>query len=129
MVSTDGGTDYTPLVQLQRIEPGGSKQTVIDQTNLTTPGNTTQPYPVQVDSGEWDCEGLLNPSDTVTLSLAALHASCTIADFKVVMPDEDESIYTFQAMVSEFKPLSIKANKLIGYSFKLRVVGGVTFPS
>ena len=52
---------WTAVPQIQQFEPDGSKQVMEDQTNLSSPGNFTQPFPVQVDSGEINLSGIYAP--------------------------------------------------------------------
>lgn len=119
--SLDLGATYGPVVQLRQFDSGGSKQTLVDQTNLRSPDSFTYPYAVQVDSGEINFAGALNPKDTTYLALALLHGSKTLAYWKVIFPDG--STYAFLAFVSEFKPFGASWNKLLDWSGKLRVVG------
>jgi hypothetical protein len=116
---------WTPVPQIQQFEPTGSKQTIIDQTNLSSPGNFTQPYAVQVDSGEIDFSGIYSGA-IAQLLLGAYHASLTLLNWQAQLVDG--SFYTFQAFVSEFKPFAAKFNKLYTWSGKLRIVGGMQSP-
>lgn len=124
--SLDGIT-YMPVAQLQQFEPTGSRQAMVDQTNLSTPGTFTQPYPVQVDAGEIDFSGVLNPADLSYLVLGQLHGSKTLAYWRAALID-GVTFFSFQAYVSEFKPFSVKWNKIYGWSGKLRIVGGMESP-
>jgi hypothetical protein len=122
--SPDGFT-WTPVPQIQQFEPSGSKQTMEDQTNLSSPGNFTQPYAVQVDCGDIDFSGVYSGA-LAQLQLGAYHAAMTLLYWQAELVDG--SFYTFQAFVSEFKPFSAKWNKLYTWSGKLRIVGAMQSP-
>jgi hypothetical protein len=121
LYSLDGNT-YVPLAQLRQFESGGSKQTLVDQTNLRSPDLYTYPKPVLVDSGEIDFGGALNPEDSSYLALGEFHGGMLLIYWLVVFPDGSST--SFQAYVSEFKPFAVNWNKLIDWSGKLRIVGG-----
>src|ERR1700722_8935503 len=117
---------WTAVPQIQQFEPDGSKQVMEDQTNLSSPGNYTQPFAVQVDSGEITLSGIYSGA-LAQLQLGAFHASMTLLYWQAQLVDG--SFYTFQAFVSQFKPFSAKFNKLYTWSGKLRLVGGIQTPS
>jgi hypothetical protein len=118
--------NFTPVAQLQQFEPTGSKQTLVDQTNLSTPGNFTVYQAVQADGGEIDFAGLLNPGDYTYLTLGQLHGNLVAAFWQARLVDG--SVFSFQAFVSEFKPFTVKWNKLYTFSGKLRLTGGFQSP-
>lgn len=122
--SLDGQT-WVALPQLQQFEPSGSKQTMVDQTNLQTQGNFTQPQAVQVDAGEVSFSGVYG-GQIQQLLLGQYHGSMTLLYWQAQLVDG--TFYTFQAFVSEFKPYSVKWNKTYGFSGKLRIVGGMESP-
>jgi hypothetical protein len=122
--SVDGQT-WVLVPQIQQFEPAGSKQTMVDQTNLSTPGNFTQPQAVQVDSGEIEFSGIYAPLSGQLL-LGQYHGALTLLFWQAQLTDG--SYYTFQAYVSEFKPFGVKVNKLNTWSGKLRLVGGMESP-
>lgn len=127
LASSPNGSAYTTIAQLKKFAPVGSKQTMVDQTNITTPLPFTQPYAARVDSGEFELSGVLNPSEATALNLGTLHAGLTLAYFQVTLTDG--SVYTFQAFVSEYVPFDVTYNKMIGFSAKLRVQGAITGPA
>ena len=112
---------WTAVPQIQQFEPDGSKQVMEDQTNLSSPGNFTQPFPVQVDSGEINLSGIYAPL-TGQLQLGTYHAAMTLLYWQAQLIDG--STFTFQAFVSQFKAFSVKINKVYTWTAKLRVVGG-----
>jgi len=125
-MSTDG-VNFTQVVQLQRIEPGGSRQTMVDQTNLRTVGNFTTPLAVQVDGGEVDMTGVFS-SDISQLLLGQYHGSLTPLFFRLKLAPiagSPPTYYSFQAFVSEFKSWAVVYNKFIPFSAKLRLIGGM----
>lgn len=122
--SPDGVT-WTAVPQLQQFEPDGSKQAMVDQTNLNSPGNFTQPYAVQVDAGEITFSGIYSGA-TAQVLLGSYHASMTLLYWQALLLDG--SLYSFLAFVSEFKPFSVKWNKYNTWSGKLRIVGGMQTP-
>jgi hypothetical protein len=122
MCSLDG-INFTAVAQLQSFEPSGSKQTVVDQTNLLSPGNFTVALAVKVDSGEIDFAGILNAYDPTFVTLAQLHAALTLAYWRVTLIDGSQ--FTFQAFISEFKPFGVKITKLNTFSGKLRLAGAM----
>jgi hypothetical protein len=115
------GSVWTPVPQIQQFEPDGSKQLLEDQTNLSSPGNFTQPFPTQVDSGEITLSGVYSGGAT-QLQLGIYHQAMTLLSWQAQLLDG--SVWAFQAYVSQFKPFSAKINKLVMWSAKLRVVGG-----
>jgi hypothetical protein len=115
---------FTPLGQLQQFEHGGSKQTLVDQTNVLTPVTVTQPLPVRVDAGEIDIVGLLNPQDPTYLAVEQFHTTQALPYWKARLVDG--SSFTFQAYVSEFKAFTAKVNKLYTWTGKLRISGVLT---
>jgi hypothetical protein len=122
--STDDAT-WTALDQIQQFEPSGVKTTMVDQTNLSSPGNFTQPYAAQVDSGEIDCSGIYSGS-LAQLLLGSYQASMTLLYWQAELIDG--SIYAFQAFISEWKPFAAKWNKAYTWSAKLRLVGALQTP-
>ena len=117
---------YFNVVQLQRIAPAGSKQRMVDQTNLRTPDNFTRPFPVQVDSGDIEVTGVYS-GDTSQFALARYHGSMQLVYFRLVL--SDSSTYLFAAYVSEFKLWEITYSKFIPFTGKLRIVGGIQIAS
>lgn len=123
--SLDNST-FTKVAQLRKFAPTGSKQTMVDQTNILTPVPFTAPLPVRVDSGELDLEGILDPANGSQLALGQLHANLTIAWWKVIL--SDGTPWTFQAAVSEFLPFQVDVGKAITFTARLRISGGLNGP-
>jgi hypothetical protein len=123
LYSLDGST-YVGLTQLRQFESSGSKQTLVDQTNLRQSDSFTYPLPVLIDSGEIDFAGALNPQDPTYLALEQFHGGLTLVFWKVIFVDG--SSVTFKAFVSEFKPFGVAWNKILNWSGKLRLAGGFT---
>ena len=115
---------YIPVPQIQQFAPGGSREVMVDQTNLSSPGPFTRPYAVQVDCGDIDFSGVLNPQDTAYLALLAAHLTNTLLFWKALLTD-GVTQYTFQAYVSEFKAFDAQVKKAYRWSGKLRLVGGL----
>ena len=118
---------FVPVAQLKSFVPQGSRQTVVDQTNVLTPDNFSRPLAVRVDSGDIDLAGVLDPANTQILQLGTAHAALALYFFKVVLPDGSE--YDFQGLVIEYVPFSVTYNKFIGFSAKVRVSGALTGPA
>jgi hypothetical protein len=116
------GVSYAGLTQLRQFEATGSKQTLVDQTNLRQADSFTYPLPVLIDSGEIDFAGALNPQDPTYLALEQFHGGLTLVFWKVIFVDG--SSVTFKAFVSEFKPFGVAWNKILNWSGKLRLAGG-----
>lgn len=112
--------NYTRVGQLQRISPSGSKQKIIDQTNLRTPDNFTRSKAVQVDGGEVDFAGVYS-GDPTQLTLGQYHGSLTLLFFRLTLTDG--TIYNFSGYVSQFNPGQAIYNKFIPFTGKLRIVG------
>lgn len=123
--STDGVT-FVMTAQLKKFAPAGSKQTIVDQTNLRSTGPFTQPLPAQVDTGEIEFSGVYS-GDSTQATLAQLHGQMQLGYFKVTLTDG--TVWNFSAYVAEFTPWEVTYNKAIPFSGKLRVVGGMTPPS
>ena len=122
MYSPDSVT-YTPLGQMQSFEHSGSKQTMVDQTNILSPSNATQALAVRVDHGEIDIAALLDPQNPTYLALQQFHIGNTLVYWKVRLIDG--SSFTFTAFVSEFKAFGVKLYKLNVWSAKLRLSGPI----
>lgn len=128
-MSSDG-VNFTALKQLTQFDPAGSKQTFVDQTNILTAVNQSQPLAVRVDQGEISCQGKLDPQDTATLLLGAAHAALSLLWFRVFLTDTPNTRYSFQAYVSEWKPFGARVGGVLEYTFKLRLSGsGLQAPS
>jgi hypothetical protein len=125
-MSSDGA-HFASVAQLKSFIPLGSRQTVVDQTNVLTPDNFSRPLAVRVDSGDIDLSGVLDPSNTSILQLGTAHASLSLYYFQVVLPDGTQ--YTFQGLVIEYVPFSVTYNKFISFSAKVRVSGAMTGPA
>ena len=124
--STDDVT-FTALAQLQRFKPSGSKQAMVDQTNILTPQPFTAPLAARVDSGEVDLAGVLDPSNGSQLALGQLHVNRTLAWWKVLLSD-GVTTWTFQAYVEQYVPFDVAHDKFVPFTAKLRIVGGLTGP-
>jgi hypothetical protein len=118
---------FAPIAQLQRFVPTGSRQTIVDQTNVLTVDNFSRPIAVRVDSGDIDLSGVLDPANNGVLQLGTAHASLALYFFKVVLTDGTE--YDFQGLVSEYVPFTVAHNKALGFSAKIRVSGALTGPA
>lgn len=124
---TQDGTDYTTVAQLQRITPAGSKQQMVDRTNILTPDNFTRRLPVRVECDELDLAGVLSPQDGSQLLLGSLHASLQVVAWKLLLAD-GMTYYTFSGSVSEFVPWQIVYNKFVPFKAKLALIGGMSGP-
>ena len=118
---------FTPVAQLKSFIPQGSKQTIVDQTNILTPDDFTRPLAVRVDSGELELVGILDPKNTGVLQLGTAHVTLAISYFKAVLSDGTE--YDFQGLVSEYIPFSVAYNKAIGFSARIRISGALSGPA
>ena len=118
---------FAPVAQLKNFVPQGSKQTIVDQTNVLTPDNFTRPMAVRIDSGDIDLTGILDASNTGILQLGIAHASLALYYFQIVLTDGTQ--YTFQGLVSEYVPFDVTYNKAIGFRARIRISGGLTGPA
>ena len=125
LYTTDGLT-YNPVPQIKRFEPDSSKQAMADQTNLTSPGDFTQPYPTLIDAGYVDVMCVLNPQDPAYLLLGEAHGRKMLLGWRVILVDG--CVFGFQAYVAEFKPFSVNVYKTLTYSMRLRIAGGIESP-
>jgi len=126
LYSSLDGVTYSAIAQLRTFKPAGSKQNLVDQTNLRTPDNFTRSLAAQVDSGEIEFDGVYS-GDSTQLNLGQLHGQMTLAYFKATL--SDGSVWLAQCFVSEFVPWGVAYNKFIPFSGKLRISGGITPPS
>lgn len=128
LYSLDGAI-FTAIPQIQQFEPtgGGATAVFVDQTNLSSPGNSTEPLAVQVDGGEMDIAGVLNPQEPSYLALAQANAANTPLHWQAVLVDG--SVFSFSAFVSQFKAFSAKWNKIYVWTAKLRLIGIMQSPS
>lgn len=118
---------FLPIAQLRKVTPEGSKQTIVDQTNILTPGNGDAPLPVRYSGGEISIDGVVSPQDSSQLTLGQLHANLTQAWWQLLLAD-GVTLWTFQGSISEYVPWSLDVNKAVVFSAKIRIVGGFTSP-
>lgn len=118
---------FTLVAQLQRFKPGGSKQSMIDQTNLLTTMPFVQPQATRVDSGDADLAGVLYPGNASQQALGTIHANRDLVWWKLLLND-GVTVYLFQGFVSELKPFDIDVAKFVPFTAKLRWVGEITGP-
>jgi hypothetical protein len=121
------GTHYTTVAQLQRVVPVGSKQQLVDRTNILTADNFARRLPVRIQCDDLDLAGVLSPQDGSQLSLGSLHASLEIVAWKLLLSD-GETFYTFSASVSDYVPFEVVYNKFVPFKAKLALIGGMTGP-
>lgn len=121
------GAKWQPVAQLKSCMPTGSKQTIVDQTNLLTPDVFSRQLAVRIDSGEIEMDGVLDPTNSDILQLGTAHASLAVYFFRIVLVEGTE--WRFQALVSEFVPFTLKYSKYISFSAKLRVSGALNGPA
>jgi hypothetical protein len=125
--STDG-VHYTTVAQLRKFSLQGSKQTIVDQTNILSAGNASAPLAVRFDSGEASMDGVLSPADGTQLALGTYHASLTLLFWKLVLSD-GVTTWTFQGFLSEFVPWLLDIAKAVTFSAKIRISGALTGPA
>jgi hypothetical protein len=125
-MSTDN-VHFTTVAQLRKITPQGSKQTIVDQTNILTAGNSDAPLAVRYTSGEIDLDGVLSPQNSSQLTLGQLHAALTLVYWQALFPD-GITVWTWQGFVSEYKPFDIDVMKAMLFSAKIRIWGAFTGP-
>lgn len=121
------GAGFVPIAQLKSFIPDGSKQVIVDQTNVSTPDNFSRPLAVRIDSGEIALDGVLDPANTGILQLGTAHASLALYYFMAVLTDGTQ--YTFQGLVSEYVPFKVSYSKAITFSGKIRVSGALAGPA
>jgi hypothetical protein len=85
-----GTVTFTPVAQLQQFEPSGSKQTIVDQTNLSSPGYFTESAAVQISERSFACNGCFESTSAYGDVLKSLALS--MAGF-VVPPGDCWRIY------------------------------------
>jgi hypothetical protein len=125
--STDG-VHYTTVAQIRKLTPQASKQTIVDQTNILTPGNAAAPLAARFDSGEIQIDGVLSPEDSSQLALGTLHAALTLVYWKLLLSD-GVSTWTWQGFVSEYVPWVLDVAKAVVFTAKIRVSGVLTGPA
>jgi len=121
------GGVMTAVAQLRRFKPAGSKATIVDQTNVSTPDNFDRPLAVRITSGEIDMDGVLDPANTQILQLGQAHAQLALVNCQVILTDGTQ--YSFSGYVSEYVPWEVEFNKFIAFSAKIRVSGALTGPA
>lgn len=119
---------FTTVAQLRKAAPQGSKQTIVDQTNILTAGNGDAPIAVRFAGGEIDISGVLSPQDGSQLTLGQLHANLTLAWWQLLLAD-GMTVWTFQGYVSEYVPWALDINKAVVFSAKIRISGAFTGPA
>jgi hypothetical protein len=124
--STDN-VHFTAVAQLRKAKPVGSKQTIVDQTNILTDPSGDAPYAARVSAGELQMDGVLSPQDSSQLTLGQLHVQRTLAWWKVLLSD-GITVWTFQGFVSEYLPFDLDVMKAVAFSAKIRISGALTGP-
>jgi len=127
MSSSNANGSFVPVAQLKTFAHQGSKQTIVDQTNISTPDNFSRPLAVRIDSGEINLDGVLDPANTSILQLGTAHASMALYYFLAVLSDGTQ--YTFQGLVSEYAAFSVSYSKAMLFSAKIRISGALTGPA
>jgi hypothetical protein len=127
MSSTGATGSFVPVAQLKTFAPKGSKQTIVDQTNISTPDNFSRKMAVRIDSGELNLDGVLDPANTSILQLGTAHASMALYFFWAVLSDGTQ--YTFQGLVSEYVPFSVSYSKAMLFSATITISGALTGPA
>ena len=128
MSSSGAVGSYQPAAQLKSFIPQGSKQALMDQTNVLTPDNFDRPIAVMVASGEIDLVGILDPANSQILQLGVAHASLALYFFLVVLPDGTQ--WTFSGPGQRIRAVRpVTYNKAIGFTAKIRVSGSMTGPA
>jgi hypothetical protein len=125
------GSAWLTIAQLRKMSPSGdgSKQNMLDQTNILTAGNGCAPIPGRVDAGEYDIEGVVIPTNSSQLELGTLHYAGTLAQWQLLLSD-GVTTWTFLAYVSTYKPFDIPAgDKAVIFAARLRVSGTQTGPA
>jgi hypothetical protein len=125
--STDG-VHYTTVAQVRKLTPQGSKQVIVDQTNLLTAGNGDAPLAARYASGEISLDGVLSPENSSQLAMGTLHAALTLVDWKLTLSD-GVTVWTWQGFLSEFVPWVLDFAKAVAFSAKIRVFGALTGPA
>ena len=121
-VSLDG-VEFTKIGQLRKCVFAGLKTQLLETTNIRTPAPWTKKAAVRVDSGDVSYDGVLDPNDGGYNLLATLQQGLTLAFFELVL--RDTTVYSFQGFVAEHVPADVGVSKLIGFSGKIAIVGGV----
>lgn len=118
---------YVPVAQLKTIKPKGSRQTVVDQTNLLTPDNFDRWLATRVSSGQVELMGVLDPTNTSILQLGTAHASLALYFFQLVLSDGTQ--YSFAGLVSEYVPFDVSHAKAVAFSAVITISGSMTGPA
>ena len=126
--SLTGSGAFTTVAQLRTAKPQGSKLSMLDQTNILTPGNGDAPLPGRYSAGEIALDGILSPQNSSQLTLGQLHAAGTLVYWQVLLSD-GITVWSFQGYVSEYVPFSLDVNKAIVFSAKIRISGSQTGPA
>jgi len=124
------GSAWITVAQLRKLAPtgDGSKQNMLDQTNILTAGNACAPLPGRVNAGELDLDGVLNPQDSSQLTLGQLHYAGTLVSWRVLLSD-GITVWSFQGFVSTYKPFDdITVAKAVAFAARLRLWGPLTGP-
>jgi hypothetical protein len=118
---------FTAVAQLRKFKGPQSKQMIVDQTNISTAGNSDAPLAARYSSGTVEMDGVVNPQDSSQLTLGQLHANLTNCYWKLLESD-GITTWTWQGTVSEYLPFDLDVAKAIAFSAKIRVWGALTGP-
>lgn len=83
---------------------------------------------MQIDGGQIDIAGVLDPANGSQLELGTLHANLTLGTWRILLSD-GITVYQFNAYVAEYVPFTVQLSKALGFSAKLTVVGAMTGPA
>jgi hypothetical protein len=121
------GVTYTSLAQIRKFQGPQSKQTIVDQTNILTPGNGDAPLAARFSSGEAQIDGVVIPQNSSQLTLGQLHANLTLAWWQLLLAD-GVTVWKWQGFVSEYLPFTLDTMKATLFSAKIRVWGALNGP-
>jgi len=128
LLSSPDGATFTKVGQLQQVIPTGQKSSIVDQTNLSSPGKFRQVLASLVDGGDIVFTWIADPQNPTIAALGTYQRRLQLTWFKLILTDGTQTL--FQAYVSEFTPLPrIDYAKVLTFTGKLTLSGPVQFGS
>lgn len=128
-LSTDGGTTYTPVKQVQKISSAGQKSNFADITNLDSPDAFIERIPTTLDSGTLSLTVVSLPTDAGQLMLLAAFQAQTKLKVELQYPKIGAQttglLKTFSAYVSSAPMPTLGITDASTFDAELTITGPV----
>ena len=116
-----GGSVYTAMAQLEKFSKTGTKVDMDEITCLDSPGTNAFPFPVMVDNGKWQGEGVYNAQDPTQNAMLGYMQAMTLLGYKITLVDG--STFVGLCYISNFEAPTIEVKKANRFKFEVAVFG------